>query len=100
MNFGGCLAGCADGGAGLAGGVGDADWLDRELAIALAAARPRAFLITDSNAKPGLTRRWIADSAFKASRVRPRYPAGKPASARRSAPVKAGWTMATAVVRG
>jgi hypothetical protein len=39
----------SNGGAGLAGGVGDAVWLDRELAIALVGAWPRAFLITGSD---------------------------------------------------
>jgi hypothetical protein len=41
-------------GAGLAGAAGDADWLDRELAIVLAGARgPGASLITDSDVEPG-----------------------------------------------
>lgn len=41
-------------GAGLAGAAGDADWLDRELAIVLAGARgPGAGLITDSDVEPG-----------------------------------------------
>jgi hypothetical protein len=41
-------------GAGLAGAAGDADWLDRELAIVLAGARgPGTSLITDSDVEPG-----------------------------------------------
>src|SRR6516165_8579102 len=77
--------------------------------VTVAPARPRA---SRSRAKPSMSRRrtanrfserlrhelvnWRKSSAY-ASRVRPRYPARNPARARRSASVKAGWIVASAV---
>src|SRR5262245_46080434 len=77
--------------------------------VTVARARPFA---SRSRAKPSMSARrtekgasdrprhqlvnWRRSKVY-ASRVRPRYPARKPARARRSASVKAGWIVASAV---
>src|SRR5256885_14365937 len=77
--------------------------------VMVARARPRA---SRSRAKVSMSARRTADreterarhqvvnwrrSSAQASRIRPRYPARNPARANRSASVKAGWIVASAV---